>query len=457
MSKVRSLLGDDSWVSARASKEVYTGFVSHLTGVVSKVTRQMHEEDDIYCHAAGSTSSNSVYTLGSPTNTYNGGGGGSMDETFLAAVGEAIERYCISYLPNSTKVGSYEELSQSEPCVDPRQFHFFAEPQYSDPAFPFSKFDEKTRIAWSEGVNLRTGQRALLPSQMIYMSSWVGLEPEPANITYGTSNGLAAHLSAAQACLSGLFEIVERDAFVLTWYSQLSMPILPVDFSPRVERFWLKHVAPTGLTAFLVNLSSINQCPTVMAIVLNEATPVAEFAIGAASAATIESAAMKATVESFQTRAWVKAEQRADNTLAPDCDWMNEIRSFDDHVRLYSDSESKDLRREISFLYNGPVEDGDPFQWDLEGAGPVDIVEKIIYLDRLRDNDFYLVDCTSPDMVDERVRVIKVISPQLLQLDAGYATRFLGHPRIYNGAFDHGLLPSRLGYDDINHLPHPFP
>ena len=63
MSKVRSLLGDDSWVSARASKEVYTGFVSHLTGVVSKVTRQMHEEDDIYCHAAGSTSSNSVYTL----------------------------------------------------------------------------------------------------------------------------------------------------------------------------------------------------------------------------------------------------------------------------------------------------------------------------------------------------------------------------------------------------------
>lgn len=457
MKEINDFLGENRWVSPHISKTVYNNFVSGLTGIVSSVNGQMHEEDDIHCHSVGATSANSSYTLGNPTSTLSGGGGRYKDATFLAAVGEAIERYCIAYLPKTTKVATFSELSQDVSCLDPNQLSFFAEFQYIQPDFHYEKFDQTTQIAWTPTIDLRSGHTIYLPAQMVYMTSWAELEPCPTNITYATSNGLAAHLSVAEACLSGLFEIIERDTFMLTWYSKLSMPILPNDFSPQVEKFWKKHVLPTGLTAHLVNLSSINECPTVMAIVLNKNTSVAEFAIGAAAASSIESAAMKAIVEAFQTRTWVKTEQRAGNTLPPDCNWDENIIGFDDHVRLYADPRSSELREKISFLHSGALEDTDPYQWDIEGAGPIDKINNIINIDRLRGMDFYAVDCTSPDVLGEGVHVVKVISPQLLQLDAGYAARFLGHPRIRAGAFEQGLLSNKLTYEEINHLPHPFP
>lgn len=363
------ILDSNVWSRIEDSKKVFRNFVSPLTGIIARVVRQMHEVDDIRCHAVGATSANSSYTTGNPTNTLNGGGGGSEDGTYLAAVGEGIERYCVTYLPDSVKCATYSQISSDEQCLGPQEIGFFSREQYELEGFPFKRFDPDVPIAWTTGVDLRTGASIQLPAQMIYMSSWDGFVPEPQRITYATSNGLSAHLTRSEACLSSLFEVLERDAFMAVWYSKISMPTIPHDLNEGLSKFIERHISPAGLEFHLVNLSEINEIPTVMAIVINCKTKLARFAIGAAAAATLEIACKKALVEAFQTRIWVKAEQRSSSTLPSDCDWGEKIRVFDDHIRLYADDSSEHLREEISFLYEGQSVDEDYFRWDLHQGG----------------------------------------------------------------------------------------
>ena len=49
---------------------------------------------------------------------------------------------------------------------------------------------------------------------------------EPVLLAPSTSSGLACHGSLEEASLSGLFELVERDAFMLVWSNRLSLPRL---------------------------------------------------------------------------------------------------------------------------------------------------------------------------------------------------------------------------------------
>ena len=67
------------------------------------------------------------------------------------------------------------------------------------------------------------------------------------------------------------------------------------------------------------------------------------------------------------------------------------------------------------------------------------------------------VDVTSPDVAAAGLSVVHVLAPELCQLDVVAGWRFLGGRRLYDAAFEAGLVPHRLGPGDLNPDPHPFP
>jgi len=69
----------------------------------------------------------------------------------------------------------------------------------------------------------------------------------------------------------------------------------------------------------------------------------------------------------------------------------------------------------------------------------------------------YAVDVTSPDVRRGGFHVARVIAPELCQLDVIERARFLGGSRLYDAAFEVGLVPRRLAVGDLNRDPHPFP
>ncbi|MEU5974912.1 YcaO-like family protein [Streptomyces sp. NPDC047315] len=76
---------------------------------------------------------------------------------------------------------------------------------------PLSQPLEHVRLGWTQGRTLTDGTPVPLPVQLLHLSSLVPDEWEP-RVFRTTSNGLASGNSSSEACLHGIYEVIERHA-----------------------------------------------------------------------------------------------------------------------------------------------------------------------------------------------------------------------------------------------------
>ncbi len=379
-----------------------------------------------------------------------GGAGVNRKAARAAAIGEAAERYSAAFVPSASIVrATARELGGG--AVPPESFALFSEAQYRRKSFPFQKFTRDTPVSWTQGFSLPGGEPALLPSQLVYLRDGrVGSSEIP--IGYATSNGLACAPTLEEALLGGLLEVLERDAFLLTWHGRLSLARL--DWSSHRELLDLeeRYCTPTGLRYELVDLGTFHNVPTVAAVVRGR-PPCGAFAVGAACHPTIEVAWRKALSEAFSVEAWARALVRADptRTFRPDFD---DIRVFADHVHFYADA----ARAARAGFLDGspktrPVAEIEP----LVGGDVRTQIEGLTSRIERSGQVAYAIDVTSPDVHEAGLRVAKVIVPGFCQLDADYRYRFLGADRLLTAAWRCGLRDAPLTVEELNKDPHPFP
>jgi ribosomal protein S12 methylthiotransferase accessory factor len=93
----------------------------------------------------------------------------------------------------------------------------------------------------------------------------------------------------------------------------------------------------------------------------------------------------------------------------------------------------------------------------LEGENVLELIEAAA--GRLAEHgcSAYAVDVTTADVRAGGLYVVHVVAPELCPLDVVEGGRFLGGRRMYEAAFDAGLVPRPLGPADLNPDPHPFP
>jgi ribosomal protein S12 methylthiotransferase accessory factor len=268
---------------------------------------QLHDTDDARCHAVGAVATASEELIGAPCNELNGGGGTSQAAARAAAIGETVERYSASYVDaRRLRLGAARQLDL--PTVAPERFEWFAEWQTAQAGFPFAPFTAATPVRWVEGFSLADGAPAWVPAQLVFLTPEVAAGEE--RVIHATSNGLACGPSPEEAVVSGLLELVERDAFMLTWYGQLSLPRIDISADPALGREVARLFGAAGLHHDVVDLSGFCDVPAALAVVRNDLTDSAVLAVGAGAATTMRVAVRKALVEAYQTRTWAKAEQR---------------------------------------------------------------------------------------------------------------------------------------------------
>ena len=103
----------------------------------------------------------------------------------------------------------------------------------SRPDSRFHPFTDDTPVAWVEGGELPGGAPAFLPAELVYLGA--ASPPGATSVGYATSSGLACGETPAQALVRGLFELLERDAFMILWSGRLSLPLL--ELGPESEPF----------------------------------------------------------------------------------------------------------------------------------------------------------------------------------------------------------------------------
>ncbi|HEY0384227.1 MAG TPA: YcaO-like family protein [Candidatus Elarobacter sp.] len=422
--------------------------LSPLTGIVPATWRVLNATEDPPFHHVCSLTTDTRALLGVEANKINGGIAPSADAALAAAIGESAERYAAAHVPaERCTLASAADLG--ERAVDPASFGLFADVQYADPAFPFARFDSQTRVRWVEGHALDDGRSVRLPAQLVYLAPPGAGETA---ISYSTSSGLACGATLEEAILGGLLELVERDAFLVTWCGRLRLPRVRWDDDGVLAAEERRYYHGTGLEYVVTDASAVLGVPTAIALVgaRNGAHGVA---VGAASAVTMRHAVHKALREGFQTRAFARQLAQLDPgwTCADD---YSSVHSFDDHVRFYGCPQNAVhadfLRGSDAWTRAGDVPGFDDVVPARAIAG---IVERLA----LNGVHVYVADVTTPDLLDAGLRVARVIAPELCRLDVDYRLRFLGARRLLTGGFEAGLTSRPLLPAELNPHPHPFP
>lgn len=166
-------------------------------------------------------------------------------EAFTAAVAEAIEHYCILYERDELFIhDSYHNLKHN--TIDPFRFVTFSKEQLKDKNYNKFRFTDKTLFNWLEGYSLTKKKKVLIPASLVYANYNNKKRKEPV-IQLKNSTGAACGPSLDFAIYRGICEIIERDAYMISFINNLPKKIINLDsdhdlarFKRRIERYDLE-------------------------------------------------------------------------------------------------------------------------------------------------------------------------------------------------------------------------
>ncbi len=385
-------------------------------------------------------------------NSADAGGASAKRETAVAkAIGEAVERY-------SSAIFEAQDLpltswnSAPFPCIHPEQFALYSPGQYQRTNFPFVPFDQSSTVRWTPAVDPLSGEQWFVPAAMVYMPYFFDRAHGESPIVQPVSTGLACHCSKEGAANSAICEVIERDAFTITWQASLGMPKVKIGSLSQSNQDLVKRFRRTGDVITILNITLDVEVPTILSVLQNSSPDAPALVFATASHLDPEQAVRKSLEELAHTRRL--AQLLKSNLPCPSSsDDYDTIVTQNDHVGLYCFHENAQLANfiflskiEMSFL-DIPNDSTGNLTQDFQT-----VLKKI----KAVNHTALLVDLTSSDIQGLGLSVFRAIIPGFQPLFFGHSIRSLGGRRLWD-------IPQCLGYTSVlrgsgdNPAPHPFP
>jgi thiazole/oxazole-forming peptide maturase SagD family component len=372
---------------------------------------------------------------------------------------EAVEREsgCSPQRHDKIKIASYVDLCDqvgSENVMDPASLGL-PNPSFDyHPASIVEPYGGDVATAWLQGWAPLTGRHLWVPEHLAYY----GAPPRAgaARYLYECSNGTALGGNREEAAVHGAFELIERDAFQLHWYSQQALPPIDLDsITDHESLLYLERAQSEGYVVHLFDATSDVGVPVVQALVVKPQNPDGASFSAAGAHLDPQRAARAALLEVvvmilMQARgAPVSREERLAMLEDP-----TRVRDMNDHVALYTLPES--LYRFDHLLCSGllpvPLMSMESNRVALDPKCP-DIADLAHGLFRAMGEvgmEAVVVDLSSPRDEHLGLGVVKVLAAGAIPLTFGHVHhRTRGLPRL-------DAARSRTGAFG-EPVPHPFP
>ncbi|HME25304.1 MAG TPA: YcaO-like family protein [Acetobacteraceae bacterium] len=426
-------------------------FVSHKSGIIKGIFEQSVEQDDPPIFSFGTLISNTSRYSAHQCSTRSGGAGLTRHQAFAAAIGEAIERYCSNfYNPEELLLCGYHELP--EEGVSPESFVLFSERQYSQESFPFQRFTRTSSICWTRGYSLVDQRWKFVPACFVFLPYAFQTGETPIGPTIST--GLACATSVEEAILLGIYECIERDAFTIMWLNKLSMPLVKnITSDVQIGDLCRRKFYASNIDYSICDITSDIEIPTFYTLALGNSTEGWLACVGSATRLNGREAITKTLIEASQGRQYLRYVLREEQEWDCGNNFCN-VRSFDDHARLYSSM--PELTDRLLFAREGQERQ----VCEIGNFSTGRVVEDInLCVKKLAEKGFDVIiaDVTTREVATVGFSVVRVIIPGLQPLHGDHNLRFLGGKRLYQ-------VPRRLGFtdsdtkeEDLYPWPHPFP
>lgn len=428
---------------------IATATVSPVCGLVRSVDRIVKSLDEperpVVVRAEVA---NSRFLAGSEGFVGCSGKGPTVTAARNGALGEALERYAaLTWAPDRRVTAARGELIG--PSLDPRELVLFAPDQYE--RLRYAPYADSTVLDWVPARSLVTGREVWVPLLAVHLG--IDLTDHSAYLFPPTSNGFAAGPTVTAAVLHGLLEVVERDAFLISWCHRLAGVRSRADTVPDAETQSIAAAhARRGVVIDVHRLPVDSAASVVLAAGWSEDRPAVVVGLGADLDPVV--AARRAVLEVCQVRPALRARLERPESAARLAELVadpSRVSDLEDHDLLYADPATAHAL--LGHLRSAPIG-----PWD--GGNRVDVDDSHA-LDLLVDSlaraagDVLYVDITPHDVADLGVRVARGLVPGFQPIHFGAAETRLGGDRLFTVPATLGLRPDRAGRDELNLAPHP--
>ncbi|MFD5986235.1 TOMM precursor leader peptide-binding protein [Streptomyces cyaneofuscatus] len=409
--------------------------------------------------------------------TFWGGHADTFAESVRIGVLEGLERYAgmRSRAKRAQVHASLDALrAEDRAAVDPRVVGLYSDAfhQANPRVLPFTSDRE---IPWVRGWSLRDGKTVLVPEVLTYYHA-PGLENR---FVQESSNGCASGGALEEAVYFGLMEVVERDAFLLSWYGRAALPEIDPRTSRRpATRQMVDRLEMYGYEARFFDTRISFPIPVVTGVAVRPDGGPGRMCFGAGAGldpeAALAGALCEIATDAVNLQGRTERDEARLRAMAYDFD---KVAVLHDHPLAYGIPEMGDhadfllgapgevRQPALSFdaLYGGGPSGG---EGDGPGARPVLPVSDDLREDLQRcvdavtgaGFDVVVVDQTMPEQRALGLTTVSVLVPGLLPIDFGWSRqRALHMPRLRTALREAGLRTADLTDADLNPAPHPFP
>lgn len=301
---------------------------------------------------------------------------------------------------------------------------------------------EWDKFRWTEGFDLINKKKCLLPAQTVYLNHFYKKDEvylgQPA-----ISTGAAGEFKLARAIMNGIYEIIERDAFLGVYLNRISTPQVNLKKINRPEiDFFLGLCKKYNLELFTFVSTNDLQIPAFFSLIIDWTNIGMPVAVGARAGLNQEEAIIGSVNEAFFTRIWARNFKINPNSFKR----TKTQRFF--YSRLSEWSNTRSLNR-LDFLLSVKPTDYHIKPFNLDEKEELDDLMKCF---KRTNKKVYFSNITPLFIKRVGFHVVKVVIP-------GLQPMYLGEEKSMDFNFDRlRTISNYFGKKtfDINYTPHPF-
>ena len=393
-------------------------------GIVNAMLER-HELDKYNLYMYQCLSANTVNLFDLSREVSSGGLGVNENKkiAMTSCLAEALERYCMSYIPKDEIIKQRKENLRKENVFD--DFFLYSKEQYKELNDFLNPNDEE--IEWTKIYSIDGKKKfKYWPASLIYL-------PFDLNkpVAETTSTGMAAGFTLEECIKSGLLELIERDALMINFMQRLNPPEINIETIHGCNKKLIDRIKQE-YNIKIYKLYSDIKVPVYLSIIYKKEKNDIHYGIGACANLNSDYAINKSLKECLFTYFYSLniMDVRQENP--------NKIKSLYEHFLYYQGNNFNNL------LFDSKI-----INYTKENVSFNSLINEL----KQNNINIYYKELTTDDIKKTGIKVVKVICPGLIDLNKSHLYPRLGATRFFT-------VPEKLGLNYNNKLtdmPHPFP
>ncbi|MFA5961057.1 MAG: YcaO-like family protein [Parcubacteria group bacterium] len=384
----------------------------------------------------------------------------SEEKAIWKALAEAIERF-LWYTSEDFYVSTLVKAPLSKlkgKALNITSLIGFSQEQKKQ--FPIISYDKNSVFGWLKTHSL-TNEEVWCPAQLFsshytrhHVKTLRESTKEEPMLRWAITTGLATGRCLEEATTKGILEIIERDAFMISYLNQISPPVIDLEYLSKQDEgiaSILKKFRRYNLEVSLIQLPSDFPVFIIAATIIDRTGIGPAFSIGASADFNLRTCILDALSESLATRLATRDKYRHRQEI--------NIAEMNREGRLIYWANPANLPK-IEFITNGPKLninlEKNFFQIEEDFDYKTYYAAKLAILtNKLGELKYkgYVAELTARSIEKLGLRSVQVVIPKLQPMHLNESIPYFSGPRLKN-------IPRQFNYspkEPVNQEPHPFP